>query len=680
MRGVRQRWLGRLILTLAVAFGLLGLGGCGNNPYPGADDSVKVRYGALPEAPKTLDPAVSYTTLEHAITANVYDTLLEYHYLKRPYELIPGLARELPEPREIPGGRIAYRFHLRPGVRFAEDPCFELGEPGAKTREVLAGDFAFELERIADPAVTSPVIATFAKIEGFREFSARLAALRDAEPGFAERRIDAQYAAAGGIEGVRVQGPHELEIVLAEPYPQLLYWFAMPFTAPVPWEAVALYDGREGRDFFKDHPVGAGPFRILHYERRSRIALERNPGWYGALHPEWKAPGAVYPSQGEPGDAEAGRLDPATVGLALPFLDRLELRIEKEDIPAFNKFLQGYYDASGIIQESFDKVVHEGALSPAMAALGMELEKSVEPSISYLGFNMNDPQVGAPAGERGRLLRQAMSLVVDSEEFARVFANGRGVPAHSPVPPGIFGYEAEYRNPWRQPDLARAKALLEEAGYPDGIDRDTGRPLRLSFDLGDPSSRARLRALFFVNAWKRLGLDVEIAATDYNQFRDKVRRGAYQIFQWGWIADYPDPENFLFLLWGPMSESKSGGPNTANFADSRYDALFLEMKDRPNDARRLELIREMRGILERERPWIELDHHESYALYHAWMRNVKPAGLSLPSAKYVDVDARARARLRKEWNRPVVWPAWALAAVVVALVVPGIATFLRERQ
>jgi ABC-type transport system substrate-binding protein len=665
---------------LAGALALLGSGGCGNNPYPGADDSVKVRYAALPESPKTLDPAVSYTTLEHAITANVYDTLLEYHYLERPYALIPGLAREVPEARELGGGRMAYRFRLRPGVLFAADPCFEQGEPGATTREVVAGDVAFELARIADPAVTSPVIATFAKIEGFRSFSQRLANLRETEPGFSDRRIDRQYAAAGGIEGVRVLGPHELEIVLAEPYPQLLYWFAMPFTAPVPWEAVARYDGRDGRDFFKDHPVGAGPFRILEYDRRRRIALERNPGWYGALHPEWRAPGAVYPAEGEPGDAEAGRLDPAYVGRPLPFLDRLEFRIEKEDIPAFNKFLQGYYDASGIIQESFDKVVQEGALSPDMAALGMRLEKSVEPSISYLGFNMDDPQVGSPAGARGRLLRQAMSLVIDSTEFARIFSNGRGVPAQSPIPPGIFGYEAAYRNPWREPDLARAKELLRQAGYADGIDPKTGRPLRLTFDLGDPSSRARLRVLFFVNAWKRLGLDVEIAATDYNQFRDKVRRGAYQIFQWGWLADYPDPENFLFLLWGPLSESRSGGSNTANFSNPRYDALFLEMKDRPNDARRLELIREMRGILELERPWIELYHPEGYALYHAWMRNVKPAGLSLPSAKYVDVDAAGRARLRAAWNRPIVWPAWVLAAGFVALVVPGIVTFLRERQ
>ncbi len=679
-RGHRGQRLKRPVRVLALAFALLAPAGCGNNPYPDADDSMKVRYSALSDAPKTLDPAVGYSTLEHAITANIYDTLLEYHYLKRPYELIPGLALGVPEPRELPGGRTSYRFRLRGGVLFDEDPCFALDRPGATTREIVAGDFAFEIARIADPAVTSPVIATFEKIEGFREFSARLSALRETEPGFAEKRIDLQYAAAGGMEGVRVHGPHELEIVLAEPYPQILYWFAMPFTSPIPWEAVAFYDGREGRDLFKDHAVATGPFRVLHYAPRSRIALERNPNWYGALHPEWKAPGAVYPSEGEPEDAELGRLDPASVGHALPFLDRLEMRIERENIPAFNKFLQGYYDASGIVQESFDKVVQEGALSPEMAALGMKLEKSVQPSIWFLAFNMNDPEVGTPGGERARLLRQAMSLVVDSAEYTRVFANGRGIPAQSLIPPGIFGYEAEYRNPWRQPDLTRAKALLAQAGYPDGIDPETRRPLRLSFDLGDPSSRARLHALFFVNAWKRLGLDVEISATDFNQFRDKVSRGAYQIIMWGWIADYPDPENFLFLLWGPLSVAKSGGPNNANFSDPRYDALFEEMKDRPNDARRLELIREMRGILERERPWIELYHTESYVLYHDWVDNVKPAGLSLPSSKYVDVDAVERARLREEWNRPVVWPAWALAALVVAIVVPGIVTFLRERQ
>ena len=69
---------------------------CTNNPYPGDDDTQAVRYRANPVPPKTLDPAISYSVNEHRITANVYETLVEYHYAKRPYELIPGLAREVP--------------------------------------------------------------------------------------------------------------------------------------------------------------------------------------------------------------------------------------------------------------------------------------------------------------------------------------------------------------------------------------------------------------------------------------------------------------------------------------------------------------------------------------------------------------------------------------------------------
>src|SRR5204862_4550128 len=140
--------------------------------------------------------------------------------------------------------------------------------------------------------------------------------------------------------------------------------------------------------------------------------------WYGALHPEWRAPGAIYPSDGEPGDAEQGLLQPEYVGRPLPFLDRIEFRLDKEEIASFNKFLQGYYDASGIIQESFDRAVQNGRLSPAMQERGMALAKSVDPAVYYIGFNMDDPVVGTKAGERARKLRQAMSAAVDVVEFS----------------------------------------------------------------------------------------------------------------------------------------------------------------------------------------------------------------------------------------------------------------------
>jgi peptide/nickel transport system substrate-binding protein len=663
MRTAVRRAAGLLAAAIAAV-------ACGNNPYPDADATRKILYGAFGEAPKTLDPQVAYSTSDHVITGAVYDKLLEYHFLERPYRLIPGLVREVPAPEPRDGGRTAYRFRLRDDLVFAEDPCFAIGAPGRTTRQVVADDVAFALMRIADPLVESPVASTFVRVVGFEAFTQRLAKLRE-RPGFGERHAIEQYVAAGGIEGVHVRGPTELEIELAEPYPQILYWFAMEFTTPVPWEAIAYYDGKDGRDLFAEHPVGTGPFRLAVYDKRSRMVLERNPAWYGARHPEWHAPGATYPDTGEPSDRERGLLDPAYVGKPLPFLERVELRLDKEDVPAFTKFLQGYYDASGIIEESFDRVVKEGGLSPDMAALGMRLDKTVEPAVFYVGFNMEDPVVGAPAGERGRKLRQAMSLAVDTGEYTRIFQNGRGIPAESPLPPGLFGYDADYENPFRHVDVARARALLRDAGYPNGIDPATGKPLHLTFDTQDTSARGRLRYQFFCDEWRQLGLDVEIAATTYNQFQDKVRRGAYQLFMWGWVADYPDPENFLFLLWSDMARSK-GGPNTANFTNPEYDRLFLEMRDRPNDERRTELVREMRTLLERERPWIELFYPERYVLVQGWMRNVKPLGMSFSTFKFEDLDPTLRHDRQVAWNRPVLWPAYAAVALVGVVLAPGL--------
>jgi ABC-type transport system substrate-binding protein len=671
-------WRGTGALLGIVAAALLGA--CSNNPYPDEDSNRKIVYTVYVEAPKTLDPAVAYTTGAHAVTGSVYDTLLEYHYLKRPYELIPGLATRVPEPERRSSGRVSYRFELRRGLLYQDDPCFALAGEGLLTREIVAEDVAFELTRIADPAVNSPVIEHFSHLVGFRGFSQRLQALRETDPAFASLPAREQYAEAGGIEGVRVRSRHELEIVLSQPYPQILFWFAMPFTTPVPWEAIEHYDGEDARDHFADHPVGSGPYVLAHYNKQARIVLEANPNWYGRRHPEWKAPGATYPSEGEPGDREKGLLDPAVVGKPLPFIERLEFRRDKEPIPRFNKFLQGYYDVSGIIRESFDKVIVDDRLSPEMAALGMRLEKSVDPSVFYLGFNMDDPQVGAAGGERSRRLRQAMSLAIDAEEWTRLFSNGRGVPAHSPLPPGLFGYDSDYRNPFRQVDLERARQLLEQAGYPGGIDSETGKPVRVTFDTYQTSAEGLTQVQFFVDSWRRIGIDVEIAATNYNQFQEKVRNGAYQVFMWGWIADYPDPENFFFLLWSENARSKSGGPNTSNFSNPRFDELYLAMKARDNDARRLEMIRQMTALLEEERPWIELFHNEDYALYHAWLENVKPFGMSFPTIKYRDLDPERRAALRREWNEPVVWPAWALAGVAIAILVPGVVTFYRERQ
>src|SRR5262249_30842583 len=190
------------ISILAALAASMAAAGCTNNPYPQADRDKKVLYSSFHEAPKTLDPAVAYTTAEHVITGNVYDTLLEYHYLARPYRLIPGLATAVPELTSAADGRQSYRFQIRRGIFFHADPCFA---PGARaTREVVAADFAFGLARVADPAVNSPVASSFADILGFAAFGKRLATLRKESADFARLPAHEQYRRAGGIEGVIV--------------------------------------------------------------------------------------------------------------------------------------------------------------------------------------------------------------------------------------------------------------------------------------------------------------------------------------------------------------------------------------------------------------------------------------------------------------------------------------------
>lgn len=657
------------------------LAACSNNPYPDADADKKILYRKMRKSPpKTLDPAVAYSVVDHLVTGAIYGTLLDYDYLDRPFRLIPGLAEAIPVELDNGDGTRSVSFRLRPDLIYDDDPCFALGAPGASSRPILAADVAFALMRIADPDVGSPVATVFSRIVGFEAFSERLRAMREEDPLLAGERIDEQYRAAGGIEGLRVHSDRDLEIVLSDTFPQLLYWFAMEFTTPIPWEAVAYYDGEEGRDIFSEHAVATGPFRITRYAKRTRISLRRNESWYGIRHPEWKAPAATYPTGGTEADRAAGLLDPQYLGKPLPFLDGVELSFEAESIPGFNKFLQGYYDYSEIIEESFDQIVAEGGLTPEMIAMGMYLSKEPDPAMYYIGFNMDDPVVGRSGGDRSRKLRQAMSLAIDSDEFIRLFFNDRGIPAYSPIPPGIFGHEAGLGNPFRKVDLKRARQLLAEAGYPRGIDPETGKPLELGFTTAHTTARAQLRYQFFVDSWRRIGIDVEISSSNYNQFQDVLRRGAYQTFFFGWGADYPDPENFLFLLWGELAKSKSGGSNSANFDDPQYNELFLRMRNMRNGPERLAIIEQMLEILRLERPWIEIFVPEKYVLSQGWLRNYKSFGMSLPMFRYLDVDAPARAEKRLAWNEPVEWPAWVLAIAVIAIVAPGVVTFFRERQ
>jgi ABC-type oligopeptide transport system substrate-binding subunit len=174
--------------------------------------------------------------------------------------------------------------------------------------------------------------------------------------------------------------------------------------------------------------------------------------------------------------------------------------------------------------------------------------------------------------------------------------------------------------------------------------------------------------------WMRKQLDkinvqLVVRNTDYNRFQDKIRKGDTQMFYFGWNADYPDPENFFFLLHGEQAKVAKGGENAANYSNPEYDRLFEQMKNMENSPARQEIIDRMLEILRRDSPWLWGYHPKNYVLQHGWLHNVKPNVMANNKLKYWRVDASQRDRLRREWNRPVRWPLW--LGVMALLVIGG---------
>jgi len=711
----RFHWL----LTLA-ATGLLGA--CGdvwNNPYPSAESGQSILYSAFTERPKHLDPVQSYTEDEITFTAQVYEPPLQYHYLKRPYELVPLTTEAVPVPRyldrdgrplpdDAPIERIAesvYEIRLKRGIRYQPHPAFAVDAAGRPryvgldrealrgieriadfaetgTRELVADDYIYEIKRLAHPRLHSPIFGMMSQhIVGLGALGETLQAAAKTMP--AEAWLDLDAYPLSGVEKV---DDYTYRIRLKGKYPQFLYWLAMPFFAPVPREVDRFYSqpGMAEKNLTLDwYPVGTGPYMLVENNPNSRMVLERNPNFRGE----------AYPCEGEADDRAAGLLDDC--GRSVPFIERAVFSREKEAIPYWNKFLQGWYDASGISSDSFDQAVRvnvggEVALTDEMRDKGIRLLTSVRASTFYMGFNMLDPVVGG-LDVAARKLRQAVSIVLDQEEFISIFMNGRGIPAQGPLPPGIFGHlEGEAGiNPvvyeWRDGRPQRrsvdaAKRLLAEAGWPNGRNAKSGEALVLNLDTTGGGMGDKSRLDWLTRQFAKIDIQLVVRSTDFNRFQEKIRKGAVQLYYLGWNADYPDPENFFFLLDGREGRVERGGENTSNYRNPEFDRLFAEMKNMDNTPRRLAIITRMNQILRDDAPWVFGFHPKSYALGHAWLKNRKPSDVGHNGLKYQRLDVALREAKRREWNRPVVWPIVVVLALVALVVVPAIVGYRRRER
>ena len=547
----------------------------------------------------SLDPARQFDATSHELVSLVYSSLLRYAYLERPYKLEPDLLERMPE---LSADKLSYTLRLKKGVRFHDDKCFA----GGKGRELTADDVIYSLRRFADANVNHK---SWFLLEG------------------AVVGLDAYHAATAkagpkgdtgklAVEGLKKLDSHTLSIRLTKPNPLFLFALANSATSIVPAEAV-----REYGDQFSVHPVGTGPFTLANVERKGVLRFIKYAGYHG-----------TYPTVGAPGDAEKGLLKDA--GKKLPLVDVVEMPLIEEAQPGMLKFLKGELDWRGMDRANFSKMVTKNSDGDFKLADEFAGKFSVYwtpgTDMAYTAINMKDPLLGA-----NKKLRQALANLVDTQAEIDLLLNGRGRKLKSIVPTEIPGNERETGATYYSYDVAQAKRLLAEAGYPDG----KGLP-PLTIIYGGATAATRTTADLTKSKFAAAGVQLKPVFSDYPTYIRALEAGNFQLSESAWLADYPDAENFYQLLY-----SKNGppGPNHSAFNNAAYDKAYETARLMVNGPERLALFKTMNDIIKDEVPVIIGQISLRFGITQKWVGNLK-RNLLTPEFMYMDIDMARKAK------------------------------------
>jgi oligopeptide transport system substrate-binding protein len=159
-----------------------------------------------------------------------------------------------------------------------------------------------------------------------------------------------------------------------------------------------------------------------------------------------------------------------------------------------------------------------------------------------------------------------------------------------------------------------------------------------------------------------------------------MHAGNAQIYFWGWLADYPDPENFLFLLYGPDGEVKFGGENSSNYQNAEYDHLFEQMKVLPNGAERQKVINQMLAIVRKDAPWAWGLHLKEFILTQQWVYPMKPDAMGNNTLKYQKINPQLRVQKQQEWNQAKWWPLLILILIIIISLIPIFFKYWRQQH
>jgi ABC-type transport system substrate-binding protein len=589
------------VRALVLFFGLSVLGANAAEP----DKILRITFQA---AETGFDPVRVSDYYSGSVIEAIFDPLLTYDYLARPAKLVPNTAEALPG---VSADGRTYTFRIRRGIYFADDPAFK----GAR-RELTAQDYAYSFKRFFDPRYRSPYAFIFSgKIAG-------LDALGEAA------KKSGQFDYAAPVAGLQTPDRYTLVIRLNEPDLNFPHVLAFPLTSAVPREAIEAY-GEEA----PSHPVGTGAFRLKRYVHSSKIVLERNPGYREKI---WDF---------QPGDnARFRSIAERMRGKRIPAIDGVEISIMEETQSRWLAFQRGQTDIEYQLSEVAPTfMTDDGKLKPEFVRRGIRLERSIDPEIIYLFFNMQDKVGDAPNPVGGFskekiALRRAIAMSYNVDDEIRIIRKGQAVRAHYPIPPGIAGHDPDFRSaiPY---DPRAANALLERYGYrkgPDGYRRQPdGRPLVIRYG-SSPSERDRQFDELMKRSLDSIGIRLEIQKERFAEMIKLQKECRVMVHHSAWIADYPDGDNFMQLLYGP----NTGESNNACYRSKEFDRRYEKSRRLPDGPERDRLYHEMTRIMEVDTAWLLTVSRYRNSLQQPYVIGFTKHPVLHAEWSYIDLDPR----------------------------------------
>lgn len=381
---------------------------------------------------------------------------------------------------------------------------------------------------------------------------------------------------AGEVSGIKVLDENTLELTLKAPNALFLDKLTYPTSYVVDRNEVKDATCFEGN--WTRKPNGTGPFKMKEWQLGERIVLEPNDAYY--LDPKPALKKVTYLLAGG---------SPMTM-------------YENDEI-----------DITGVGLNDIERV------RDPSEPLNKEYVESESLDVYYIGFNTAEKPFDDPR------VRRALAMALDRDLLANDILQGLFAPAKGVLPPGMPGYNDKLTGIPYDPDAARK--LLDEAGGPDLLKDVT------LLTTGQGASPSDVLEAITAMWEENLGVQITIEQEEFGSFLRDLDLGNFQIFSLGWIADYPDPQNFLEIKF----HSKSGN-NETKYSNPDVDALLEKARVETDQGKRFELYQKAEETIVSDAPWVPLYHTKAHALIKPWVKGFEIPPFVIENLRYVSIE------------------------------------------